>query len=328
MSINILLISPYNINSFGGVQNQIESIKSYLNNKTQYDCKVAGPNSSDFDIGNTINVPFNGSVSPVCLFPNKQVLKNAIRWSDVIHVHEPFVPLTFWKMPKHKNYIFTHHASLSLFICFLLKILYFFIGRKGLSTHVSDLAKNNALALSSSTNLIPNMFSLNKDVKFEQNKHILFIGRDEKRKNLSLYKKYVKNYYDSSYKYSAITNKTIDNNFINTFINPSDSKKNKILQESDIYVALNTHGESFGITLIEAINAGNIVISSDLKAFKSLLGHTGLYFQNNSLKSLNHLIEKIKISNIPNIWEEQNKQIQKYDIKKNMDKFISLYLSF
>ena len=166
MSINILLISPYNINSFGGVQNQIESIKSYLNNKTQYDCKVAGPNSSDFDIGNTINVPFNGSVSPVCLFPNKQVLKNAIRWSDVIHVHEPFVPLTFWKMPKHKNYIFTHHASLSLFICFLLKILYFFIGRKGLSTHVSELAKNNALALSSSTNLIPNMFSLNKDVKF------------------------------------------------------------------------------------------------------------------------------------------------------------------
>ena len=70
------------------------------------------------------------------------------------------------------------------------------------------------------------------------------------------------------------------------------------------------------------------MISSDLKAFKSLLGHTGLYFQNNSLKSLNHLIEKIKISNIANIWEEQNKQIQKYDIKKNMDKFISLYLSF
>jgi hypothetical protein len=31
---------------------------------------------------------------------------------------------------------------------------------------------------------------------------------------------------------------------------------------------------------------------------------------------------------LQNIWEEQNKQIQKYDIKKNMDKFISLYLSF
>ena len=35
----------------------------------------------------------------------------------------------------------------------------------------------------------------------------------------------------------------------------------------------------------KSINSGNIVISSNLEAFKNLLGDSGVYFENNSLKS-------------------------------------------
>ena len=175
--------------------------------------------------------------------------------------------------------------------------------------------------------LIPNMFYLDNNVDFAIKKRFLFIGRDEKRKNLKLYKNYVNNFYDSKFKYIAITNTEIENKYIDTFLNPNDDDKNNILNNSDIYLALNTHGESFGITLIEAINSGNIVISSNLEAFKNLLGDSGVYFENNSLTSLNDVIEVIKKEELYNIWLKQKKYINKYEISKNMEKLISLYLT-
>jgi glycosyltransferase involved in cell wall biosynthesis len=171
------------------------------------------------------------------------------------------------------------------------------------------------------------MFYLNNNVDFTIKKRFLFIGRDEKRKNLKLYRNYVENFYDSKFKYTAITNTEIKNNHIDTFLNPNDDEKNKILNDSDIYLALNTHGESFGITLIEAINSGNIVISSNLEAFKNLLGDSGVYFENNSLTSLNDVLEVIKKEELYNIWLKQKKYINKYEIGKNMEKLISLYLT-
>ena len=313
--------------AYGGVQNQVSSINSFLNEHDQFTSKIAAPNSDDFNIGNSINIPFNGSVSPVCLIPIKHELTEALNWADVVHIHEPFVPLIFWRLPKNIKYIFTHHASLNNFVTFLLSILYKFIRRNGISTYVSRLSKKNAVALNREPYLIPNMFYLNNNVDFTIKKRFLFIGRDEKRKNLKLYRNYVENFYDSKFKYSAITNTEIKNNHIDTFLNPNDDEKNKILNDSDIYLALNTHGESFGITLIEAINSGNIVISSNLEAFKNLLGDSGVYFENNSLTSLNDVLEVIKKEELYNIWLKQKKYINKYEIGKNMEKLISLYLT-
>jgi phosphatidylinositol alpha-mannosyltransferase len=313
--------------AYGGVQNQVSSINSFLNEHDQFTSKIAAPNSDDFNIGNSINIPFNGSVSPVCLIPIKHELTEALNWADVVHIHEPFVPLIFWRLPKNIKYIFTHHASLNNFVTFLLSILYKFIRRNGISTYVSRLSKKNAVALNREPHLIPNMFYLNNNVDFAIKKRFLFIGRDEKRKNLKLYRNYVESFYDSKFKYSAITNTEIKNNHIDTFLNPNDDEKNKILNDSDIYLALNTHGESFGITLIEAINSGNIVISSNLEAFKNLLGDSGVYFENNSLTSLNDVLEVIKKEELYNIWLKQKKYINKYEIGKNMEKLISLYLT-
>lgn len=313
--------------AYGGVQNQVSSINSFLNEHDEFTSKIAAPNSEDFNIGNTTNIPFNGSVSPVCLIPLKNELTEALNWADVVHIHEPFVPLIFWRLPKNKKYIFTHHAALNNFVSFLLSIIYKFIRRNGISTYVSRLSKSNASALNREPYLIPNMFHLAKNIDFEVKKHFLFIGRDEKRKNLKLYKYYVEKFYNPKFKYSAITNTEIKINQIDTFLNPNDDVKYKILNDSDIYLALNTHGESFGITLIEAINSGNIVISSNLEAFKNLLGYSGVYFNNNSLTSLNDVIEETKKEDLYNIWLNQKKYIEKYEIGKNMEKLISLYLN-
>ena len=94
MSTNLLLVSPYNVNFYGGVQNQVKLFKDGLD-KTNFNVRILAPDSSDYNIGNSFKIPFNGSNNPVTLLPNKKILNEAISWADIIHIHEPFIPLFF-----------------------------------------------------------------------------------------------------------------------------------------------------------------------------------------------------------------------------------------
>jgi phosphatidylinositol alpha-mannosyltransferase len=68
----------------------------------------------------------------------------------------------------------------------------------------------------------------------------------------------------------------------------SEAQKADFFKSIDAYVAPNTHGESFGIILAEAMAAGAPIIASDIKAFTDLLadGKYGKAFTNKSSKSL------------------------------------------
>lgn len=52
----------------------------------------------------------------------------------------------------------------------------------------------------------------------------------------------------------------------------TDAEKTRILAGADVVVASNTHAESFGIVLVEAMAAGRVVVASDLPAFRQVLG--------------------------------------------------------
>ncbi|MDG2082309.1 MAG: hypothetical protein P8J65_00790, partial [Candidatus Actinomarina sp.] len=69
---------------FGGVQNQIDLIKSSLRVE-DFIVKVLSPDSPDFNIGEAIKVPFNGSIAPIKLLPKRKVIKESIKWADIIH---------------------------------------------------------------------------------------------------------------------------------------------------------------------------------------------------------------------------------------------------
>ena len=51
----------------------------------------------------------------------------------------------------------------------------------------------------------------------------------------------------------------------------SDADKPRVYASGDVYCAPNTHGESFGIVLIEAMATGTPVVASDLEAFRRVL---------------------------------------------------------
>ena len=72
--------------------------------------------SLDYDIGQALDIPFNGSKNPITFFPNKKLIKEAFAWADVIHLHEPFIPFMFWRLHTKKKIIVTHHANIGFLI--------------------------------------------------------------------------------------------------------------------------------------------------------------------------------------------------------------------
>ncbi len=325
MNINLLFLTPYNLLNYGGVQHQINLMNDYISKTSNIVSKIAGPNSKDYDLGRVFNIPFNNSVASISLFPDRRILLKAIEWSDVVHIHEPFIPLIFWKLPKNKKYIFTHHANLNKLYTFFMSIIYKIVKIKGISVYVSESALSNAKTLNNQPILIPNMIEINKNIEFNNTKKFLFVGRNEKRKNFNYFNFLSKEKSFQDYEFEAITNENIKNFNGVIYLKPNDEEKNIIFKNSSIYFALNTKNESFGITLIEAINSGNIVISSDLAAFKDVLEESGIYYERNSYKSLLNLLTNTLKSDLHIIWEKQYESIQKYDIEKNMEYYVLLY---
>ena len=326
MSIKVLLVTPYSFQKYGGVQNQVNLIEDYLSSHEEFEVKVfAYGKTKSLDSNKVFNIPFNSSVSSVLLFPNRKLLLDYIDWADVVHVHEPFVPIFFWKLPKNKKYIFTHHASLGRIITNILSIVYKSFRYRSISTYVSKSAESNALSLNSEPVLIPNMIKINPNISFNKRQGYLFIGRQESRKNYSFFVKLSNHKQFTNKLFYAITNKDKSDKNITIYENPTDEFKIEIFGKTNIYLALNTKSESFGITLLEAVNNGNLVISSDLSSFINVLPNSYIVYKNNDFQSLCNVLIKLDSKDLNSLWNKQYEDIRKYDLEENMKKFILLY---
>ena len=196
---------------------------------------------------------------------------------------------------------------------------------KSISTYVSKAAESNALSLNSDPVLIPNMIKINKNISFSKNHGYLFIGRQETRKNYNFFVKLSNHKQFSSKLFYSVTNKDRLDENITSFINPSDQLKDEIFSKTNVYLALNTKSESFGITLLEAINNGNLVISSDLNSFINVLPNSHIVYQNKNFDSLCNVLLKLDSKDLNSLWNKQYEDIRKYDLEENMKKFILLY---
>ena len=159
----------------------------------------------------------------------------------------------------------------------------------------------------------------------DRNNNFLFIGRNESRKNLKLFINLSKTI-DETREFIAITNKSSNDDLIKYLIDISDDEKNSIIKNVGFFIAPQTHSESFGITILEAINAGNIAICSNLTAFIDLLGESGIYFKNDNLQSLLKVLNKLNNSDLDKIWNKQYEHIDKnYNSQKVLDDWIYVY---
>ena len=118
--MKVALVSPYSWTTPGGVNTHIASLAKQLRARG-HEVRILAPADDTVDagvvsLGGTIGVPFNGAVARIAFGPRvpgrvRVALRRAR--ADVIHVHEPFTPSTslFASISARVPVVATFHAS-------------------------------------------------------------------------------------------------------------------------------------------------------------------------------------------------------------------------
>jgi len=313
--VKVGIVCPYSLDIPGGVQNHVKDLAEALIG-LGHDVSVLAPTESDdlpsyvVSAGDTVAVPYNGAVARMSFGP--VVLARARRWLregrfDVLHLHEPATPslslLALWvaECPVVATY---HSASdrsraLSVTSAVLRPSLEKINARIAVSEYSRVFQVSH---VGGEPVIIPNGLYVDRfacatprpEWQGEQGT-VSFVGRlGEPRKGFPLL---AQAFGHVAAERPGLRLLVVGGGDIEearrllpasvreqvAFLGAaSDADKAAALRSSDVYVAPNTGGESFGIVLAEAMAAGATVLSSDIPAFRRVLdgGANGELFAN------------------------------------------------
>jgi phosphatidylinositol alpha-mannosyltransferase len=299
------LVCPYSFDVHGGVQNHVLDLAAELT-RLGHEVEVLAPGERVEHLpayvtttGRTVPMPYNGSVARVSFGP--LVAGRVRRWLvdgrfDVVHIHEPATPsvsvLALWaaRVPVVATF---HTAQSRSWALETTAATFLRSGLAKIEGHiaVSDEARRTmARYLDAEPALIPNgvrvgRFNVPRPPR-RAGGRLAFVGRlDEPRKGLQVlleaFPAIVRQ--QPGARLTVVGEGSVRGltkrlphavaGRIDFFGPLDDLGKARVLAETDVLVAPNTHGESFGMVLLEAMAAGAAVAASDLPAFRSVLGH-------------------------------------------------------
>lgn len=329
--MKIALISPYDFNTPGGVNDHISNLHLNLIDRG-IDSHIIAPLSGRnvhlppnfIAFGNTIPFPTGGSVARISLSTNtyfkiKTFLKNADY--DILHIHEPFAgTLTMGAMLSN-----TKSLKIATFHSYKGSYLYALTPNVLLNRYFKNLNGHIAVSmpameyvnkhLKANYEIIPNGINLNDNEpalpidSFKDGKlNILFLGRMDKRKGLSYL---INAYCDLKLKYDDLRLIVAGPGAMDTDCikiigarNPKDliilgevshQEKSTIYKNADIFCAPSTGQESFGIVLLEAMKAELPIVATNIEGYKSVVqdGKEALLCDPKSVKGLRICLEQM-----------------------------------
>ncbi|MEX1038401.1 MAG: glycosyltransferase family 4 protein [Acidimicrobiia bacterium] len=278
------IVCPYDLDKPGGVQQLCLELGERLRDAGD-DAVVVGPGRSESGdgtvrVGSSVGIKANRSVAPVTLAPGVWArVKAALSDVDVVHIHEPLVPLVGWAaLSMNKPAVVTLHADAPGWVGKAYRVFPGRALRRPVLTAVSSVASGSIPSSWGEVRIIPNAIDVAAyQVEVERVPgRIAFLGRDEPRKGLDIaLEAFV--LIRSEHPGAELVVMGADRTGpvppgveFRGFVRTPD--KHRILASSSIYVAPNTGGESFGIVLAEAMAAGCAVVASDLSAFRAVVG--------------------------------------------------------
>ena len=282
--MRVAIVSPYSFDHFGGVQDQAAQLGSWLR-EAGHDAWVVAPGSGGPDgtihVGAAVSVPANRSRAPITLDPRAVGrVRAAVAGADVVHVHEPFMPITSLAalIGSKVPIVGTFHADPGG----LARAVYRgaswplrrLAGRLAVATAVSPVAAASVERLVD-LRLIPNGVDVDayRDDLPKANR-ALFIGRDERRKGLQqllLAWPLIRARVPEAELRVVGAERTSGPAGVTFLGRVDEESKRTELAEASVMCAPNTGGESFGIVLVEAMASGCAVVASDIPAFRG--GH-------------------------------------------------------
>lgn len=290
----IAVVSPYSLDKPGGVQEQVLGIAAGMRHRG-YDAWAVGPGHPrdvpEFvrTIGRPVDVPANRSVAPVALGPGViRRVHEAVDGADVVHVHEPFVPMASWGgLTSGSRVVATFHADPSAVIRLGYRaaapLLRRVIDRADVVTAVSPVAASAIRPLGVDSVEIPNGVAMPDTTAtvIRHPRRVVFLGRDEPRKGLNIllgaWPAVRSRFPEAELVVMGARRSRLPDGVTALGIVGAEQKW-EVLASGAVFCAPNLGGESFGITLVEAMAAGCAVVASDLAAFAHVLGGTGRLF--------------------------------------------------
>lgn len=323
------MVCPYDWSAPGGVKQHIRDLAEELIVQG-HEVSVLTPSESDAGLesyvvtsGRPVAVPYNGSVARVSIgMVSARRVRNWVNNGefDVLHVHEPAAPslsvLACWAADG--PLVATWHSSsersraMSAASSILQTAMEKISGRIAVSEKARQTLVEN---LGGDAVLIPNGVACRNFTGTEtlpgyprSGPTVLFLGRiDEARKGLHVVlpalPAMVQRHPDLELVVAGPGDVAAVEGSIDASVRDhvrflgliSEDDKVRAFKSADVYLAPNTHGESFGIVLLEALAAGTAVAASDLEAFRLVLedGKSGRLFRNGDSADLAEAVSEL-----------------------------------
>lgn len=371
--MKIGIVSPYYIDRFGGVQSHILATRNELISRG-HDVKIIAPKPrkpGDSDhgahvltVGASAEVKFKALATtfPVAASVSPGEIDDLLAREqfDVLHVHEPYMPILPYQMVQKANcpVVGTLHAnwpespvkkSLGRAIRGYIKSA---AAKVDVLTAVSDEAGKYALkGVDKTARIVPNGIvladyrpsaTIKSKATAKNAPTIIYFGRLEKRKGviylIKAYEELIAKNPDvelliagsgptaRSLKEYCRRHKLRGVSFLG-FV--SEEEKKQLLKSATIYCSPALYGESFGIVLLEAMAMGTVVVAGNNPGYKSVMTGRGLISLVDPVSTsdfANRLQLMLYDEEIRSLWKSWAKDyVKQFDYAKVTDMYEQIY---
>ena len=365
--MKIGLVCPYNIVKGGGVQEIVKALQSGLE-KRGHEAVIITPRPRE-STKRVKNVIFVGAAtdfrSPLATTSQLSASVDGDEIDeilerekfDILHFHEPWVPMLSRQILSRSNCVnvATFHAKLpetvmtrtmakvvTPYTKSVLKYLHEF-------TAVSEAAQDYLRTMTDEpVSIIPNgidthQFHVPRKMVERKEKNILYLGRLEKRKGVNYL---LQSFAELSAKRSnvklIIAGDGVDRQKLEITAQEigiekkvkflgyiSETRKKKLLHDTDLFCSPAIYGESFGIVLLEAMASGLVTVAGNNPGYSAVLQGLGSVSLVNP-KDTHEFAKRLELllfePELRKLWRDWAKEsVPQYDYEKVVDQYEEVY---
>jgi phosphatidyl-myo-inositol alpha-mannosyltransferase len=295
--LRIALVCPYDWQAPGGVRTQVAGLAEALRRRGHHvDIVAAGRPSGSMPgltlVGTAVPLRSNGSIARITLSPlSGRRVRRALAAGhyDVVHLHEPLVPLAAMLALRHRDstLVGTFHMYSTRFLPYLLFAPLLRRPARRLSSRiaVSEPARRCAAAVCpGDIVVIPNGINVRTvppdAARATSAARIIFIGRNEPRKGLAVLLRALREVpadielhligvAPGELEYAGLS--AGDRARVHAHGRVDDHERHRLLRGADALCAPSLGGESFGLVLTEAMAEGVPVIATAIPGYREVL---------------------------------------------------------